>query len=94
MGSCYTGDHTDRDHIHLDITTCYINESQLKYRLETAFPCKMAGKHGNEPIHLKVYGCTFMSSFHFYRRSNFRNFLFLRPFTGKYLLLGKENIFL
>ena len=38
MGSCYLGDHIAGDHIHMDITTCNIEEPlrKQKYRLETA----------------------------------------------------------
>ena len=28
MGSCYSGDHIAKDHIHTDITTCNIEEPQ------------------------------------------------------------------
>ena len=34
MDSCNTGDHTDGDHIHTDITTCNAEEPQQKYRHE------------------------------------------------------------
>ena len=35
MGSCYSGDHIIRDHIHTDITTCNTEASQQKHRLGT-----------------------------------------------------------
>ena len=34
MGSCYPGDHTAGDHIHMDIIICNIEEPQQKYHLE------------------------------------------------------------
>ena len=35
MGSCYSGNHIAKDHIHTDITTCNTEEPQHKYRLGT-----------------------------------------------------------
>ena len=35
MGSCYSGNHTGEDYIHMDITTCNIEEPQQKYHLGT-----------------------------------------------------------
>ena len=35
MGSSFSGDHIAVDHIHMDITTCKIEESQQLYRLGT-----------------------------------------------------------
>ena len=35
MGSCFSSDHIAEDHIHMDITTCNIEEPQQKYRLGT-----------------------------------------------------------
>ena len=35
MGSCNSGDHTAEDNTHTDITTCYIEKQQQKYRLGT-----------------------------------------------------------
>ena len=33
MGICYLDDHNAEDHIHMDITTCNLEEPQQKYRL-------------------------------------------------------------
>ena len=35
MGSCKSGDRVAEDHIHTEITTCNIEESQQKFRLRT-----------------------------------------------------------
>ena len=35
MDNCYSGDHIAEDHIHMDTTSCNIEESQRKYRLGT-----------------------------------------------------------
>ena len=35
MGSCYSGDHTTRDHINTDITICNTEEPQQTYRIGT-----------------------------------------------------------
>ena len=35
MGSCYKSDLSAGDHVHMDITTCNIEESQQKHPLGT-----------------------------------------------------------
>ena len=35
MGRCHSDDHITKNHIHTDITTCYIEEPQQKYRFGT-----------------------------------------------------------
>ena len=35
MGSCNSGDYIAEDNTHTDITTCYLEKQQQKYRLGT-----------------------------------------------------------
>ena len=35
MGNRHSGDNTAEDHVHKDLTTCYTEEPQQKFRLGT-----------------------------------------------------------
>ena len=43
MVSYYSGDHIAEDHIHMDITTCTIEELRQKYRLGTVSNSRLLG---------------------------------------------------